>query len=131
MTVRGVQLFSIPVSDQDRARDFYVRVLGLELVEDRPMGPGRRWVRVRPVGAETAITLVTWFDSMPAGSSTGIVLETDDVDGEAERLGALGVAVTGVQDAPWGRYVQLQDPDGNGLILQQSSPGVGRFPDAG
>ena len=82
MTVRGVQLFSVPVTDQDRARDFYVDVLGMELVEDQPMGPGRRWVRVRPRGAETAITLVTWFDSMPAGSLTGLVLETDDVDGE-------------------------------------------------
>lgn len=132
MTVRAVQLFSIPVSDQDRARDFYVRVLGLELVEDQPMGPGRRWVRVRPVGAETAITLVTWFDSMPAGSLTGIVLETDDVDAEAERLTALEIPIAGgVQDAPWGRYIQVQDPDGNGLILQQSSAGVRRFPDAG
>jgi catechol 2,3-dioxygenase-like lactoylglutathione lyase family enzyme len=132
MTVRAVQLFSIPVSDQDRARDFYVRVLGLEVVEDQPMGPGRRWVRVRPVGAETAITLVTWFDSMPAGSLTGIVLETDDVDAESERLGALGVPIAGgVQDAPWGRYIQVQDPDGNGLILQQSAAGVRRFSDAG
>jgi len=128
VTVRGVQLFSIPVSDQDRARDFYVDVLGLELLEDRPMGPGRRWVRVRPHGGETAITLVTWFDSMPAGSTTGVVLETDDVDGDAARLAALGVPIAGgVQEAPWGRYVQVQDPDGNGLILQQSTAGAGRF----
>lgn len=132
MTVLGVQLFSIPVSDQDRARDFYLRVLGLELVEDRQMGPGRRWVQVRPVGGGTAITLVTWFESMPPGSSTGIVLETDDVEGELERLRALGVAVAdGVQQAPWGRYLQVQDPDGNGLILQQSALGVGRSADAG
>ena len=132
MTVRAVQLFSVPVSDQDRARDFYVRVLGMELVEDQPMGPGRRWVRVRPVGAETAITLVTWFDSMPAGALTGLVLETDDVAGELARLDALGVRVAGgVQEAPWGRYIQVQDPDGNGLILQETEPGAGRFTDAG
>lgn len=132
MTVRGVQLFSIPVSDQDRARDFFVDVLGLELLEDRPMGPGRRWVRVRPRGGETAITLVTWFESMPAGSTTGVVLETDDVEAEAARLTALGVPIAGgVQEAPWGRYVQLQDPDGNGLILQQSTAGAGPVSDAG
>ena len=131
MTVLGVQLFSVPVSDQGRARDFYVDVLGMELIEDQPMGPGRRWVRVRPAGAETAITLVTWFDSMPAGSLTGLVLETDDVDGELARLGSLGVPVVGgVQAAPWGRYLQVQDPDGNGLILQESAPGAGRFTDA-
>jgi catechol 2,3-dioxygenase-like lactoylglutathione lyase family enzyme len=132
VTVRSVQLFSVPVSDQDRARDFYVDVLGMELVEDQLMGPGRRWVRVRPVGAETSITLVTWFDSMPAGSLTGLVLETDDLDGERTRLDALGVlAAGGVQDAPWGRYIQVQDPDGNGLILQESASGAGRFTDAG
>lgn len=130
MSVRGVQLFSVPVSDQDRARDFYVDVLGMELIDDRPMGPGRRWVRVRPAGAETAITLVTWFDSMPAGSLTGLVLETDDVEEELQRLQALGVPVEGgLQEAPWGRYVQLQDPDGNGLILQETAPDAGRFAD--
>ena len=48
MSITKVQLFSIPVTDQDRARDFYVGVLGLELVREMPMGPGQRWVQVRP-----------------------------------------------------------------------------------
>ena len=87
-------------------------------------------MRVRPAGAETAITLVTWFDSMPAGSLTGLVLETDDVEGELQRLQTLGVPVEGgLQQAPWGRYLQIQDPDGNGLILQETAPGAGRFAD--
>jgi predicted enzyme related to lactoylglutathione lyase len=128
MAIQNVQLFSVPVSDQDRARDFYVNDLGFQLVQDSQFTPEMRWVMIRPPGAETAITLVTWFDSMPAGSLTGLVLETDDVDGDADRLRALGVAIPeGVQQAPWGRYVQLHDPDGNGLILQQSAPGTGRF----
>ena len=124
MTVSHVQLVSIPVTDQDRARDFYVDVLGLTLLEDASMGPSMRWVRVAPRGAQTSMTLVTWFDSMPAGSLRGLVLETDDLEGDAERLRANGVAIEGgVQEAPWGRYVQLTDPDGNGLILQASSGG--------
>jgi catechol 2,3-dioxygenase-like lactoylglutathione lyase family enzyme len=128
VAIRGVQLLSVPVSDQDRARDFYVDVLGMELIDDSPMGPGRRWVRVRPAGGETALTLVTWFPSMPAGSLTGLVLETDDVAGDLQRLQGLGVPVEGgVQEAPWGRYLQLRDPDGNGLILQETAPGAGRF----
>jgi len=128
VTIRGVQLFSVPVSDQDRARDFYVERLGMELVDDQPMGPGRRWVRVRPAGGETAITLVTWFDSMPAGSLKGLVLETDDVEGDARRLREQGVPIEGgLQEAPWGRYIQLRDPDGNGLILQETVQGESRF----
>jgi len=122
MTVRAVQLFSLPVTDQDRARDFYVDVLGMELVSDTPMGPDMRWVQVRPVGATTSITLVTWFDTMPAGSVRGTVLETDDLDADAARLTSLGVELPGgVQEAAWGRWVQLTDPDGNGIVLQATA----------
>ncbi|HEY8318262.1 MAG TPA: VOC family protein [Amnibacterium sp.] len=128
MPVSHVQLFSVPVTDQDRARDFYVDVLGFELIDDQRMGPAMRWVRVRPPGAETAITLVTWFDSMPAGSVRGLVLETPDLEESARRLEEHGVTIEGgVQQAPWGRYVQFTDPDGNGLILQASTPGGSRF----
>jgi predicted enzyme related to lactoylglutathione lyase len=116
MTISHVQLLSIPVTDQDRARDFYVDTLGLDLVADA-IGPDQRWVQVAPKGSTTSMTLVTWFPTMPAGSLTGLVLATSDVDAEAERLRAAGVEVTEPEDAPWGRYVTLTDPDGNGLIL--------------
>jgi predicted enzyme related to lactoylglutathione lyase len=125
VTVTHVLLLSVPVSDQDRARDFYVDVLGFELVRDEAMGPGMRWVQVAPRGAQTSLTLVTWFETMPAGSLTGLVLETDDLDGDAARLTERGVALVngGIQQAPWGRYVQFADPDNNGLILQASTGG--------
>jgi catechol 2,3-dioxygenase-like lactoylglutathione lyase family enzyme len=73
-----VAVVSVPVSDQERARDFYVEKLGFELVEDRVLGD-QRWVEVRPPGGPTSLTLVTWFPSMPAGSLKGLVLETEDV----------------------------------------------------
>ena len=111
---------SLPVSDQDRARDFYVDVLGFELLRDMQMQPGMRWVQVAPKGgAGTTLTLVTWFDSMPAGSNRGLVLETDDLDADVERLRGLGLDFPdGIQDQPWGRFVTFADPDGNGLVLQ-------------
>jgi predicted enzyme related to lactoylglutathione lyase len=127
VTATHVLLFSVPVSDQDRARDFYVDVLGFEVVREEAMGPAMRWVQVAPRGAQTSLTLVTWFESMPAGSLTGLVLETDDLEGDAARLAEHGVEVEGgIQQAPWGRYVQFHDPDGNGLILQAST-GSGRW----
>jgi catechol 2,3-dioxygenase-like lactoylglutathione lyase family enzyme len=124
MSIDKIQLVSVPVSDQDKAKDFYVETLGLELVRDNPMGPDQRWVQVAPAGAATGITLVTWFPSMPPGSSKGLVLETGDVDGEVDRLRASGVAVDGPQDAPWGRFATLDDPDGNGIVLAGPPPGV-------
>jgi len=122
MAISNVQLFSVPVTDQDRARDFYVNTLGFELAMDTQLGPDMRWVMVKPPGGQTALTLVTWFPSMPAGSLKGMVLETSDLEGDIDRLIGLGVTIpNGIEDAPWGRYVQFDDPDGNGIVLQAST----------
>ena len=119
MTITHIELLSLPVSDQARARDFYVDTLGFDLVRQNEMGPQQQWIQVAPKGAQTSITLVTWFDTMPAGSLQGLVLHTDDLDAEVAALIAKGVAVPdGVQDAPWGRYAVFTDPDGNRLVLR-------------
>jgi catechol 2,3-dioxygenase-like lactoylglutathione lyase family enzyme len=119
MAVTHVQVLSVPVTDQDRARAFYVDILGFELAADFPMTPDMRWLMVKPVGGQTALTLVTWFPSMPAGSLKGLVLETPTLDADVERLTGLGLDIpNGIEDAPWGRYAQFTDPDGNGIILQ-------------
>lgn len=121
MSISSIQLFSLPVRDQDRARDFYVDVLGFELVRDNPMGGETRWVQVAPPGAQTAITLVTWFETMPPGSMKGTVLETDDLEADVQHLRSRGVPVEGdIQEQPWGRFVTFDDPDGNGIVLQES-----------
>ena len=122
MAITGVQVVSLPVSDQDRARDFYVDVLGMDLLRDAQMQPGMRWVQVAPRGGEATITLVTWFDSMAAGSYRGLVLETDDLDADVERLRSHGLGIPeGIQQQPWGRFVTFTDPDGNGLVLQATT----------
>jgi catechol 2,3-dioxygenase-like lactoylglutathione lyase family enzyme len=122
MTITKVQLFSLPVSDQDRSQDFYVNVLGFELVDDTEMGPDMRWVQVALPGSSTSITLVTWFPTMPAGSTKGTVLETDDLDGDVAALTSQGVKIDGeIQEMPWGRFVTFDDPDGNGIILQATA----------
>lgn len=121
-SVRHVTIVSVPVADQDRAKAFYVDVLGMELVADRAMGP-MRWVQVRPVAAQTSLTLVTWFESMKAGSLKGLVLEVDDVDAARQRIAARGGAPREIHTEPWGVYFEIDDPDGNGLIVQKTSTG--------
>ncbi|MGH6653831.1 MAG: VOC family protein [Actinocrinis sp.] len=122
MQITKIQVLSLPVSDQDRAKEFYVGTLGLKLVRDNPMGDGLRWVEVAPAGSPTGITLVTWFPTMPAGSCKGLVLQTSDVDGDIVRLREAGVTVDGPQEAPWGRFATLDDPDGNGIVLAGPPP---------
>src|ERR1700754_5247570 len=101
MTITHVQLLSLPVADQDRARQFYVDVLGFDLVRDNPMGPDMRWVQVAPKGGQTSITLVTWFPTMAPGSAKGLVVESDDLAGEVAGLQAKGVRIDGIQEQPW------------------------------
>jgi predicted enzyme related to lactoylglutathione lyase len=78
-------------------------------------------VQVAPRGAATSLTLVTWFETMPPGSLRGLVLESDDLERDVAALRAAGVALDGdIEDQPWGRFVTLADPDGNGIVLQAS-----------
>jgi predicted enzyme related to lactoylglutathione lyase len=119
MAMRTIQLFSIPVSDQEQAKAFYVETLGWELVRDDPMGPDQRWVQVKPRDSQTSVTLVTWFESMTPGSLRGVVIETDDLEGDHAALQARGVRIDAkIEEARWGRWVTFDDPDGNGFVLQ-------------
>jgi catechol 2,3-dioxygenase-like lactoylglutathione lyase family enzyme len=121
MSLTHLQLLSVPVADQDRARAFYVDTLGFDLISDVQMGPGQRWVMVGIPGAQTSLTLVTWFETMPAGSLRGLVIETDDLEADSKALAGRGVALSDRQAAPWGQFVTFEDPDGNGLILQATA----------
>jgi predicted enzyme related to lactoylglutathione lyase len=80
-------------------------------------------VQVAPPHAQTSITLVTWFPTMPAGAVKGTVLETDDLDADVATLTARGLRIEGgIQQQPWGRFVTFDDPDGNGIVLQETAP---------
>jgi catechol 2,3-dioxygenase-like lactoylglutathione lyase family enzyme len=124
MHVRRIAIVSVPVSDQEAAKRFYTDILGFSIVRDNPMGPDQRWVQVAPPGAETSVTLVTWFPAMRPGSITGLVLETHDVAADHARLRSRGVVISDLAEVPWGRYATFTDPDGNGWVLQQTAPGA-------
>jgi catechol 2,3-dioxygenase-like lactoylglutathione lyase family enzyme len=120
MTITKIQVVSVPVSDQDRAKEFYSNVLGLEVIQDMRMDENSRWVQLQPHGSEASLTLVTWFPSMPAGSLKGLVLETDDLEGTLAEMASKGFTIEAEVDAqPWGRFVSFDDPDGNGIVLRQ------------
>ena len=117
----GVAVVSVPVTDQDRAAAFYTTYLGFTVVEDQPMGPEMRWVQLGCEGESTTITLTTWFDSMPAGSVTGLMVDVDDPDGVRAQMMADGLECSELDDQPWGRYFMTSDPDGNGLVVARTT----------
>jgi catechol 2,3-dioxygenase-like lactoylglutathione lyase family enzyme len=110
--ITGVGTVGVPVTDQDRALEFYVDKLGFEKRRDIPFGAGR-WIEVAPPGSPTTIALV------PAGVPSGIRLATEDTDADHTDLRARGVDVDAevmrMPGAP--PMFGLRDPDGNSLIL--------------
>jgi len=110
----------VPVSDQDRAVEFYTDKLGFEKRMDVPYGDGNRWVEVGPPGAPTSIALVPPREGEPAGVETGISLTTDDADAVHADLRARGVdtdpEVMRMGD-PVPPMFLFRDQDGNTLML--------------
>jgi lactoylglutathione lyase len=119
--ITGVRTVGVPVTDQDRALEFYVGTLGLEKRLDVDMGGGRRWIEVAPAGAATSIALVRSHEGLPAGVETGIRFVTPDADDLHSGLRASGVDADDV--LRWDGVPPMfafRDLDGNGMeIVEQ------------
>jgi catechol 2,3-dioxygenase-like lactoylglutathione lyase family enzyme len=119
--IAKVGVVVVPVSDQDRAIDFYVDKLGFEKRADVPFGEGYRWVEVAPQGADTRIAIVPPPPGKPTGGvETGIGLETDDIDALHAELKSRGVDVDDEisrMGDPVPPLFWLRDPDQNSLMV--------------
>lgn len=123
MAIVSFEIISVPVSNQDRSKEFYRDILGFNVLRDEPMGPSARWIQLAPPGCATTIALVTWFDSMKPGGLQGLMINSTDIDDDCRTLSARGLQLSKIEQQPWGRYTLFKDPDGNGWILRQP-PGV-------
>ncbi len=113
-----LELIQIPVSDIDRAKDFYVNKVGFNDDHDHRVSDEIRFVQLTPPGSACSIALTTGAHEMEPGSIEGLQLVIDDADAARAELAERGVEVGEVQDFPWGRFVFFKDPDGNSLALQ-------------
>jgi predicted enzyme related to lactoylglutathione lyase len=94
LSISGVIVVSVPVPKQDRAKSFYVDALGCEV------------------------------QKMPPGGLQGQVLASHDISRDHADLSKRCVSFRqGIEDAPWGRFTVFDDPDGNGWVLVEETPG--------
>jgi catechol 2,3-dioxygenase-like lactoylglutathione lyase family enzyme len=114
----------VPVSDQDRAIEFYVHKLGFEKRSDIPFGNGDRWVEVAPPGATTTLAIVPPREGDPVGIETRVGWATDDADASHASMLAQEVDV----DAEVSRMGDpvppmyfFRDPDGNKFMVVERS----------
>lgn len=120
-----IELFTIVVDDYDPAIHFFVNVLRFELVEDSPSltndGRAKRWVVVRPPGAQTAILLARADGEQQSaavgnqlGGRVGFFLRVDDFDEAYDRMVAQGVTfVSEPRDEAYGQVAVFADIAGN------------------
>jgi catechol 2,3-dioxygenase-like lactoylglutathione lyase family enzyme len=134
-----LEVVVIPVSDVDRAKDFYAR-LGWRLDADFADGQGFRIVQFTPHGSACSIQFGSKITSAPPGSATNIYLVVPDVQAARDAIAALGVTVSEVfhegslgdrfdpdarvpgaapDGATYGSFAAFSDPDGNTWLLQQ------------
>jgi len=113
-----LELVAVPVSDVDRAKDFYVRA-GFEADHDHVVGDDLRFVQLTPPGSACSIAIGRGLTHMAPGSVQGLQVVVEDIGAAHAALAERGVEVSDVQDFPWGRFVFFGDPDGNGWAVQQ------------
>lgn len=130
-----LEVVVVPVSDVDRARDFYERRLGFTVDHDTRMGEGARLVQLTPPGSGCSIVIGEGVvPPMAPGSLQGLQLVVTDIEAAHRELTAAGVEVSDVQvmgqdpnPDPDGNpldnvgFVFFLDPDGNGWAVQQIS----------
>lgn len=117
--MKTIEIISIPVTDQERSKAFYQQ-LGFDVRIEAPFGKGQQWIQLGFPGQDASITLVNWFDEMPAGCIRGFIVKTDDLEKELADLAAKGIESASIDNTPWGRFSSVKDPDGNVISLHQS-----------
>ena len=135
-----LEVVVLPVSDPDRARDFY-QALGWRLDADFPVNEGFRVVQMTPPGSACSIIFGTEVTSAAPGSARGLQLVVPDIDAARAELAAHGADVSEVfHDATgvfhhdgaqarvpgpaddhktYGSWVSFSDPDGNSWFVQE------------
>jgi predicted enzyme related to lactoylglutathione lyase len=126
-----LELVIIPVTDVDRAKDFYARQAGFEVNTDYRQGEEFRVVQLTPPGSACSIALMR--NPAAAGSVNGLHLIVSDIEQARAELLGRGVDASepfhfgpdgqapGLhpERASYGSFLSFSDPDGNGFLVQE------------
>ena len=132
--IKGIDIVSIWVLDQESAREFYTGKLGFELTNDIKLDNGMRWMTVRPPGSTSQEFVLmdpshSMLDAQTAeqvralvakGALSPGVMATSDCRGDYEELVKRGVEFTAPPaERPYGVEAILRDDSGNWFSFTQ------------
>jgi catechol 2,3-dioxygenase-like lactoylglutathione lyase family enzyme len=128
-----LELVLIPVSDVDRAKQFYVERCGFTLDVDHRPNDDFRVVQITPPGSACSFTFGKGITDAAPGSYRGTHLVVTDIEAARGELAARGVQVSDIRHmtaegwkpgvdpshADYGSFADFSDPDGNTWVLQE------------
>jgi catechol 2,3-dioxygenase-like lactoylglutathione lyase family enzyme len=132
-----LELVLIPVTDVDRAKDFYVKAVGFNLDVDHQASDEFRVVQMTPPGSACSITVGVGITDATPGSVRGTHLVVSDIEAARAELAGRGVEISEVRHmtpsgwAPgpdpehrdYNSFADFSDPDGNTWVLQEARRG--------
>ncbi len=116
-----IELIPVPVTDVDRAIDFYVNKVGFNLDHDHRVTENLRFVQLTPKTSACSIVIGEGTTEKQPGSQE-IQVVVDDAQAVHDHLIKNGVEATDVQEMPWGIFTFFKDPDGNNWAVRQINP---------
>jgi uncharacterized protein YndB with AHSA1/START domain/catechol 2,3-dioxygenase-like lactoylglutathione lyase family enzyme len=125
-----IELVPVPVTDVDRAKDFYENKMGFHVDVDHAQGDAFRIVQLTPPGSGCSIAVGIGICDMKPGELLGVQLVVDDIQAAHRQLTESGAEPSNVfhfeegrrVDGPgdrWNSFISLNDPDGNRWIVQE------------
>ena len=116
-----LELVMVPVTDVDRAKEFYEKV-GFNADQDHEVSDDVRFVQMTPPGSACSIAFGKGLTRLEPGSLDNLQMVVADADAVRAELVERGIDVSEVQVFPWGSFVFFSDPDGNSWAVQQLPP---------
>ena len=116
-----LELVTLPVSDVDRAKAFYVDQCGFNADHDHRVTEDLRFVQLTPPGSACSIAIGTGLTDAAPGSVKGMQVVVDSATEVRDALRSKGVETSDVQAFPWGTFIYFADPDGNQWAVQEMS----------
>ncbi|HUY44326.1 MAG TPA: VOC family protein [Streptosporangiaceae bacterium] len=125
-----LEVVVVPVTDIDRAKDFYLSKLGFQLDADTRPTEAMRVVHMTPPGSACSVVIgpVLVSAGTDLGSSGSLQLVVTDIEAARTELAGRGVEVSAVQTLDprdGGKFVFFTDPDGNNWAVQEVRERVG------
>ena len=132
-----IEVLSVPVTDLDRAKEFYADRCGFHVDLDDEVAPGIRIVQLTPPGSRCSIALAQGIPASPhqremtPGGLQGVQMCVTDITAAHAELSGRGVDISPVQHVgptgwedgkgeTWNSFAFFSDPDGNGWLLQEA-----------